>query len=362
MHAVRPSARLPAGLGFAEGDWLHACRVAVGLLVPGLALLFAGRPELIIFAAFGSFAGMYGRAESRGLRLRHQAQGGAILLTGVAVGTLLSACHARPWVLVVTEAGFAFAGALVTNRLDLVPRGPFFGIFALGAIALVPADGAGLSICAGTVLFCVLIGLTGPKRVLGRSAISPPGVTCGQEDCERGRRRSCAVVHAARYVAAISAAGFCGLLLGVEHANWAMASAAVPLAAVDARNRLHPGVRSVLHRSAHRVLGTFAGLGVTALLLLPDFSETLLALSVIALLFPTELFMSRHYGLALGFFTPLIMVMTELATPAEPVPLLTDRVLDTLIGLVAGIAAAVLVRGPCRDRPVNVEFRPTARP
>ncbi|RSN51153.1 FUSC family protein, partial [Amycolatopsis sp. WAC 04182] len=202
-------------------------------------------------------------------------------------------------------------------------------------------------------VFCVLIGLTGPTRPVGQ-AVPPPGVTCGPEDCARGRRRSCALVHAARYVLAISAAGFCGLLLGVEHANWAMASAAVPLAAVDVRNRLHPGVRSVVHRSVHRVLGTFAGLGVTALLLLPDLGGTLLALSVIVLLFPTELFMSRHYGLALGFFTPLIMVMTELAAPAEPLTLLTDRVLDTLIGVVAGIAAAVFVRGPCA--------RPTVRP
>jgi len=352
LRTARPSARRSAGLGFADGDWLHACRVAVGLLVPGLALLFAGRPELIIFAAFGSFTGMYGRAESRGLRIRHQSQGGAILLAGVAIGTLLSACHARTWVLVVTEAGFAFVGALVTNRLGLVPRGPFFGIFALGAIALVPADRAGLAICAGTVLFCVLIGLTGPKRAFDRSSVSPPGMACGQEGCDRG----CALVHAARYVVAISAAGFCGLLLGVEHANWAMASAAVPLAAADVRNRLHPGVHSVLHRSAHRVLGTFAGLGVTALLLLPDLGETSLALSVIVLLFPTELFMSRHYGLALGFFTPLIMAMTELATPAEPLALLADRGLDTLIGVAAGIGAAVLVRGPC------AEARPIVRP
>jgi uncharacterized membrane protein YccC len=82
---------------------------------------------------------------------------------------------------------------------------------------------------------------------------------------------------------------------------------------------------------------------------LSHLSETPLALFVIALLFPTELLMARHYGLALGFFTPLIMVMTELATPAEPLTLLTDRVVDTLIGVSAGIVAAVVVRGPCRD-------------
>ncbi|MDA3628451.1 FUSC family protein [Saccharopolyspora sp. WRP15-2] len=63
-----------------------------------------------------------------------------------------------------------------------------------------------------------------------------------------------------------------------------------------------------------------------------------------ALLFPTELFMARHYGLALGFFTPLIMLMTALAAPADPLALLRDRAIDTLIGVSAGIAAAIVVR------------------
>lgn len=349
MRVARPSARRPAGGRLAGNDWFHACRVAVGLLVPGLALLSAGRPELIIFAAFGSFTGMYGRAEARGLRLRHQLQAGGILLTGVAAGVLLSGCHARPWVLVAAEAGFAFAAAPLTNRLGLTPRGPFFGIFALGAIAMVPAGQvapwAGLSVCVVTIAFCVVIGFAGAART---PAAVLPRIACGSGLCAQDRRRSCALVHALRYALAISAAGSLGLLLGVEHANWAMASAAVPLAA-DARNRLHPSIRSVLHRSLHRVLGTLAGLGVTAVLLLPDLGETPLALVVIALLFPTELFMSRHYGLALGFFTPLIMVMTEFAAPAEPMTLLTDRVLDTVLGVSAGIAAAIVVRGPCRD-------------
>lgn len=333
---------------FDGGEWWHAGRVAAGLLVPGLALLAAGRPDLIIFAAFGSFAGMYGRAETRALRFRHQLQAGAVLLSGVSVGVLLSACHSPPWLLVVTESAFSFGCALVTNRLDLSPRGPFFGIFALGAIALVPAGRvepwAGIALCAGTIAGCVLIGLTGPER-----PAVPRTATCGT---------ACAVVNAARYAAAIAAAGAVGLLLGVDHANWAMASAAVPLAAADPRSRLHPGLRSVLDRSAHRVLGTLAGLVVTALLLVPGFGAAPLALAVIVLLFPTELFMSRHYGIALGFFTPLILVMTELAAPAAPATLLTARVADTLVGVAAGIGAAVLVRAPCRTAGLTRSARP----
>lgn len=324
---------------FAGEEWWHAGRVAAGLLVPGLALLAAGRQDLIIFVAFGSFTGMYGRAETRALRFRHQAEAGAVLLSGVAVGVLLSACHARPW-LVAAETAFSFACALVTIRLDLSPRGPFFGIFALGAIALVPAGRiappAGISLCAAAIAGCVLIGLAGPDRV---PAAGPARAECA---------RRCLLIHAARYAAAVSAAGGAGLLLGVDHANWAMASAAVPLAAAGAHGRLHPGLHSVLDRSLHRVVGTLAGLVVTAVLLLPEPGPTPLALAVIALLFPTEVFMSRHYGLALGFFTPLILVMTELAAPAAPLTLLTARVTDTIVGVAAGVTAAAVIRGTCR--------------
>jgi hypothetical protein len=348
-----PSLARLTGHGPAADEWRHAGRVGVGLLVPGLALLLVDRPDLMIYAVFGSFTGMYGRAGSRRFRLRHQAQAGLILLTGVAVGVFLSAYHARPWVLVVTETGFACTSAVVTNRLDLTPRGPFLGIFALGATAMVPAGRvapwAALSICAATIVFCVLIGFAGAEHPRAREPFSGSRFACGRAACRRGRQLLCALVHSARYALAISAAGLCGLLLGVEHANWAMASAAVPLAAADVRSRLHPGIRSVVGRSVHRVLGTLGGLGITAVLLLSHLSETPLALFVIALLFPTELLMARHYGLALGFFTPLIMVMTELATPAEPLTLLTDRVVDTLVGVSAGIVAAVVVRGPCRD-------------
>ena len=64
---------------------------------------------------------------------------------------------------------------------------------------------------------------------------------------------------------------------------------------------------------------------------------------VIALFFPTELFMARHYALAVGFFTPLVMLMTELADPADPFTLILYRGLDTVIGVAAGVTAAALV-------------------
>src|SRR5665647_3463731 len=63
---------------------------------------------------------------------------------------------------------------------------------------------------------------------------------------------------------------------------------------------------SGVRRGIHRSLGTFAGLAVTAALLLLQPGTTMLAILVMLLLFPTELFMARHYGIALTFFTPAI--------------------------------------------------------
>lgn len=333
-------------------DHLHARRVAVGLVVPGLVLVLAGRPDLIIYAVFGSFTGMYGRTESPGVRLGHQAQGGSVLLAGVATGVLLSALHAPPWVLVVTAVLFAMTGSLVADHLALRPEGPFFGIFALGATATVPAERvvpwAAVSICVATVLFCLAVSYTSatlhPSRRRLPSAPSPQPPD--------------PLLQAVRYALAIAVAGSCGVALGIDHANWAMAAAAVPLATADARTRTDRTINDVARRGTHRVVGTMAGLAVTALLLLPHPSPTVLAIMVMALLFPTELFMSRHYGLALGFFTPLIMLMTELAEPAEPWSLLRDRAVDTVIGVAVGITVAVIIRGrvgadiqPVRNRP-----------
>ncbi|MDA3642749.1 FUSC family protein [Saccharopolyspora indica] len=320
----------------AAEDHRHALRVAAALFVPGFALLVAGRPDLIIYAVFGSFTGMYGRGESDRLRIAHQAQAGAVLLSGVSAGVALAGAHAPAWVLVVTVAGCASAWSLLADRLGLRPAGPFFGIFALGATATVPAGRvapwAAISICAATALLCLLVSVAGAVR-----SREP----AGRRQVERGPG---ALVHAARYAVAVSAAGAVGLLLGIDHANWAMASAAVPLAVVGVRDRWAPGIGGIVHRGIHRVLGTFAGLAITALVLLPDLPATALAVVVVVLLFPTELFMARHYGLALGFFTPLIMLMTDLAAPADPLIMLRDRAVDTLIGVTAGIAAAIVIR------------------
>lgn len=331
-------------LGPANKDHLSALRVAVSVAVPSLLLLLAGRPDLIIYAVFGALTGMYGRNEPHQLRLRHQLQAALVLLSGVGVGVFLSVNHLHSWWLVAVEALFAGAGSVYSDRVRLKPNGPFFGILALGACTSVPAGVpwyVALLIAAGSAAFSLFVGFGGWIR--GR--VWHPGAARKAIRLQGPLRRR-AVVHSARYVLAVGAAGSIGVLTGSGHPHWAMAAAAVPLAGAD--------LPSSVHRGIHRIVGTLLGLMIVAVVLLPGpwaplrlfpgAEAAVLAVLVIIFQFTTELFMTRHYGLAMVSFTPVILLMTQLAAPDDPYILIAERGVETLVGALVGILVVVFIR------------------
>jgi hypothetical protein len=334
LHRLEPANR----------DHLAALRVAISVAIPSLLLLAAGRTDLMMYAVFGALTGMYGRSEPHQLRLLHQCQAAVVLLGGVAVGLLLSINHLASWWLVAVEAVLAGAGSVFADRVRLKPNGPFFGILALGACASVPVAvpwQVALLIAAGSAAFSILVGFGGwvRRRSWQRGAArSMPAL-------QPAERREL-LVHAARYVLAVGSAGTVGVLSGSGHPHWAMAAAAVPLASAD--------LPSSVRRGIHRIVGTFVGLAVTAVVILPGpwavaglfpgQQAVVLALLVILFQFTTELFMTRHYGLAMVSFTPVILLMTQLAAPVNPAVLILERGVETLVGALVGIAVVVAVR------------------
>jgi hypothetical protein len=344
MQSLRAHLRVLHSLGPANKDHVSALRMAISVAGPSSVLLAAGRPDLMIYAVFGALTGMYGRTESHQLRLRHQGQAALLLVGGIAVGVLLSVNLLHSWTLVFTEALLAAAGSLFADKVGLKPNGPFFGILALGACASIPTTihwHSAVLIGALSAAFSMLVGFGGwfRGRAWDRGAVRdiPP---------LRGRRRRAAWIHACRYLAAVGIAGAVGVLSGSGHPHWAMAAAAVPLAGAD--------LPSSVYRGLHRIVGTLLGLVVVALTLFPwafsplrafpGHEAAVLALLVMVLQFSTELFMARHYGLAMVSFTPVILLMTQLAAPADPYFLVAERAVETLIGACTGIAVVVLVR------------------
>ena len=344
MERVLSQVRALHRLEPANADHLAALRVALSVAVPSLLLLALGRTDLIIYAVFGALTGMYGRSERHQLRVLHQAQAAVVLLGGVGVGVFLSINHIHSWWLVAVESVLAGAGSLYADRVRLTPNGPFFGILALGACASVPAGVpwyAAMLIAAGSAAFAVLVGFVGwvRRRAWQRGAVRRTPANGRVE----GRSL---LIHAARYMLAVGAAGSIGVATGSGHPHWAMAAAAVPLAGAD--------LPSSVRRGIHRIVGTFVGLAVTAVVILPGpwtlawlfpgQQAVVLALLVILFQFTTELFMTRHYGLAMVSFTPVILLMTQLAAPADPGVLILERGVETLVGALMGIAVVVAVR------------------
>lgn len=312
-----------------------------------MLLLIAGRPELLVYAVFGSFAGMYGRREVGRIRIVHQVQAAGLLTLGSALGVLLSVVEASTGVLVVVETLFAIAGSLLADAAGLRPAGPFFFIFALGATATVPANLVNpliaVGLCAGTAALAIVIDLVGTPRPRAK----PRNWLAGLPLVLR-RPLPGVTLHAFRYGIAVGVSGLIGLAMGFEHANWAMAAAAVPLAIIDVGRPGHAETRLVLIRAGHRTVGTVVGLILAAGLLMLDLPTGIVAVVAVVLLWPTELFMTRHYAIAIGFFTPLIMLMTELAEPTAPLRMLTLRGVDTVIGVAVGVVVALFVRFPDR--------------
>jgi hypothetical protein len=334
LHSLAPANR----------DQVSAVRVAVSVAVPSLALLAAGRPDLMIYAVFGALTGMYGRTEPHQLRLKHQGQAAFLLVGGLAIGVFLSVNQLHSWALVITETLAAAAGSLFADKVALKPNGPFFGILALGACASIPTPvqwHTAVLIGALSAAFSMLVGFGGwvRGRTWDRGAVRDSIPL-------RGARGRAAGLHAARYFTAVGAAGAFGVLSGSGHPHWAMAAAAVPLAGAD--------LPSSVYRGLHRIVGTLVGLVVVAVVLFPwafsplqvfpGHEAAALALLVIVLQFTTELFMTRHYGLAMVSFTPVILLMTQLAAPSDPRMLVTERAVETLLGAVTGIAVVVLIR------------------
>lgn len=319
----------------AQGHRIPALRVAAGIAVPLVALVLMGRTDLTIYAVFGALTGVYGRVEPHWLRLKHQTFAGIIMGFSV-VGGVAVAGRVADWGLVALSTVIAGVLSLAADYLRLRPAGPFFYLFAFTGSASIPFRGAlweAALTTAGSVAVVLFLGFAGrlrarhadPRRGL-REAPHPPWPRM--------------LVHAGRYTVAIGAAGSLATLAGLGHSYWAMVAAAAPIAAADATGGL---VRAV-----HRTVGTYGGVLLTAFLLTIDWRPLQLAVLLAALQFVGEVFVIRHYSIALVFMTPVALMMTEFVAAKPAGVLVTDRAVETTIG--AAVAFIVILLTTRRQR------------
>ncbi|GHD55108.1 hypothetical protein GCM10010317_039820 [Streptomyces mirabilis] len=151
------------------------------------------------------------------------------------------------------------------------------------------------------------------------------------------------VVPAFRMALGTGLAGGLAAFLSFGHGYWAALSAAAVLHSVN--------VRSTLERALQRTLGTAAGLLIAFGVLATHPAPTALVALIVVFEFLLEYTVARNYGLGVVFLTPLALLMSDLASPAPVGTLVHDRTLGSLLGILIGLACALLV----------VHGRPAAR-
>ncbi len=130
-------------------------------------------------------------------------------------------------------------------------------------------------------------------------------------------------------------AGYGSLALGVGRPYWALVTAAALYQA---------NVTLTWNRGVQRVVGNLVGvLAFAAIAPFAHLGHAELVVSCLALAFGAEALISRNYWLGTVCVTPMALLVTEFARFQQPGELILDRVVDTLLGAVLGVAAAVLV-------------------
>src|SRR3954469_6676391 len=124
-------------LGPHAGAHWTALRASLAIFVPLVASWACGRGELLLYAAIGAFAALYGRHEPARVRLAMQAQAGAVLVGGVGGGALVATRPFRLWLLVPVAAAWAGVAVLLAELGRWHPAGALNPVFALTASATV---------------------------------------------------------------------------------------------------------------------------------------------------------------------------------------------------------------------------------
>ncbi|MBB2745688.1 UNVERIFIED_ORG: hypothetical protein FHR35_005551 [Microbispora rosea subsp. rosea] len=130
-------------------------------------------------------------------------------------------------------------------------------------------------------------------------------------------------------------AGLVSLAVGVGHPYWAVVTAASVFQA---------NATLSWQRALQRALGSVVGLLVfTALLPVGRTGALALVLLTLALQFCTEALMTRNYWLGTVCVTPMALLLTELPGYQPAWRLISDRWLDTAVGVAAGLLGCLLV-------------------
>lgn len=321
-------------------DIESALRVAVAVGVPLLLLDAIGRLDLAVYAAFGGLAMLYGHNEPARQRVESQIVAGTGLVVTIAVAMAYAAAQAPFPILGVLLAVTVIAAATLGAAMRWVPRGEMFFVLVLLIIANIPTRWdrlpLGIAIGAGGAALSVLL-----AWLMGADRNEPGDKPRADGWCRRvaagyaalDRRQHLVLIVAATL--GVEAAWVLALVLGVGNPFWAAVTVAALMPALVAPD--------IWRRTLHLMLGTLGGVGVATFMFSFDPSHLALIAIIVVCQAAAQIAVARNYGVALLFFSPLAIGMSNLSRGAPWQPLLVDRLAEAALG--AAVAFLAIAAG-----------------
>ncbi|CAN5169975.1 hypothetical protein BH11ACT2_BH11ACT2_05060 [soil metagenome] len=336
--SVRDDLKSLFALREAPGRWRIALQAALSIGIPAVGFALAGRADLGLLASTGSFTALHLAMRSRHERLLWLPFIGAGLIIATAIGAAASANFALTVVALFLVA--VVASVLCLGWAMGPPGGMFFMLAAgVGARLAGPKSGGG-----DALPFAIVVGMVAVGAVVAYGVVAAPLLVPrvrrfnAQLRSEQSHRRFAIDPVTRLIIVRITIAAAIGAIaaapLGVHRVYWVLLTVIVIL------QNGHQ-VRFGATRAVQRVLGTFVGLGVFALVLVWNPRDLVLAFFLTLLQFLVELIVVRNYGFALVLITPLALVIATQGTSVDVGQIVGERVFDTVLG--SAIALAVLL-------------------
>jgi uncharacterized membrane protein YccC len=315
----------------ADAAWAFALRAGLAVFVPLGVLVALGRTSSAPFATFGAFAALYGRDSLYRRRAVLVAASGAGLVASVFVGGLAALAAAPVGVIVVAAVGGA--ATLWCSRYQVGPPGGLMFTFATAVCSALPTRPGDLpshaGLAAGSALAAWLIVMSG--------ALLTPDAP-----------RRLAVARALRAAAALHEAPHGPAGLKARHQAALAIERAWRAIGPDRTERGDPRLEVLVAHAETPRLEVLVAHAETELSGVHGHSAEVAAESRAQVI--AELLVIRNYGLAMLAVTPLALLVGELGRKSPPLDLIGDRLVQTILGCVLGLAAAAVVSNRAATR------------
>lgn len=328
-------------------------RAALLMAVPLFTLLALGRLDLAPYAICGAFTALYGRNEPYRLRFRSVSIAGLALVSCIALGISAALVGEPLWLVTVLLVIVVSCGVMMTAIWDLMPAQPLFLVFGLVVCAHIPTRLADvpvrLSVALGAATLCVLITMSGwlLRHILLRWNVQPETNAILIKKLYRIPSVDTAAFLDARVwmtviqnSVAVCVAGGLALSLGLGHPYWAVITVVAALPPARAAHSLS--------RSLHRTVGTVAGVVIAFLFLTWSPPLVVIVSAIVVCQFFAQILIGISYGWSMVFITPLALSVSYLAGGEPLGSLVSDRVIETILGAAVAVVFVLLARGVTR--------------